>query len=206
MGFVTSFTFFTLFLTLIVKATGISADSLRLFSVIVIFIFGLSLVLPGFQGLIERLFAHLPQMKTTNKNGFFGGLILGLGLGLLWTPCVGPILASVISLALIGSVNLSAVFITLAYSIGTAIPMLIVIYSGRAILGRLQKYSSVIQKVFGFLMLFTAIGIYFNLDRKFQTYILEVFPKYGANLTSLENFVISKPTLDSVPKLSPGGQ
>jgi len=63
----------------------------------------------------------LPQSQ--NRTGFGGGILIGLSLGLLWTPCVGPILASVISLAITGSVNIEAVFITLAYALGTAIPM-----------------------------------------------------------------------------------
>lgn len=186
-GFVASFTFFTLFLTLIVKATGVSADSLRLLSVFVIFFFGLSLILPGFQVLVEKLFSKLPQFSTGSKEGFSGGLVLGLGLGLLWTPCVGPILASVISLALTGSVNFTAFFITLAYSLGTAIPMFIIIYTGRQVLGRLQPYSAIIQKSFGVLMILTALALYFNLDRKLQTFILQTFPNYGAGLTRLED-------------------
>ena len=192
-GFVASFTIFTLLLSTIVKVTGISADSLRLFSIVIIFTFGLSLILPGFQSLVEKIFARLPQLKSTDRDGFIGGLILGLGLGLLWTPCVGPILASVISLALTGTVTFSAFAITLAYSLGTAIPMFIVIYSGRSILGRLQPYSVLIQKIFGLLMILTALALYFNLDRKLQTYILQTFPNYGAGLTRLEdNPVVQK--------------
>lgn len=233
-GFVASFTFFTLFLTLIVKATGVSADSLRLLSVIVIFILGWSLILPGFQILVEKLFSKLSRFTPSQGEGFSGGLVLGLGLGLLWTPCVGPILASVISLALTGSVNFTAFAITLAYSLGTAIPMFLVIYTGRSILGRLQPYSAIIQKSFGVLMVLTAMALYFNLDRKLQTYILQTFPSYGAGLTRLEdNPIVQKqlgqlkttpmpaskigqpmneflpstlPDYGSAPELIPGGQ
>src|SRR3989344_5062044 len=197
-GFVLSFTIFTLFLTTIVKATGISADSLRLVSVVVVFTLGLSLILPRLQALTERLFSKISKFSPKSGQGFSGGLILGLGLGLLWTPCVGPIIASVISLALTGSVNLAAFAITLAFSLGTAIPMFIVISTGRSVLGRLQPYSSFIQKTFGVLMILTAIAIYFNLDRKFQTYVLQVFPKYGAGLTQLEDNPGVKRQLDQL--------
>ena len=44
-----------------------------------------------------------------------------------------------------------------------------------------------IQKAFGMLMIITAIGIYFNVDRRFQTYILTTFPQYGAGLTKFED-------------------
>lgn len=196
-GFVASFTFFTLFLSTLVKIFGFSADFLRTISIAVIFIFGLSLILPGFQGFIEKLFARLPGISLpADRRGFFGGLVLGLGLGLLWTPCVGPILASVISLALTGSVNLTAFLITLSFSLGTAIPMFIVIYTGKSILGRLQPYSGLIQKSFGVIMLLTALAIYFNLDRRFQSYILQTFPQYGIGLTRFEDNPAVKKQLD----------
>jgi len=55
-GFILSFTFFTLFLTSIVNLLSISADSLRTFSVVVILVFGASLLIPKFQLLLEQLF------------------------------------------------------------------------------------------------------------------------------------------------------
>jgi len=191
-GFVLSFTFFTLFLSTIVKLSGIPANSLRLLSVVIIFSFGLVLLVPKFQFVIERLFARLSRFapKAQAKAGFFPGLVLGFSLGLLWTPCVGPILASVISLAITGTVTLHAILITLAYSAGTAIPMFLIILGGQNALQKvpwLTRNTGNIQRFFGFIMILTAIGIYFNVDRDFQTYILNKFPGYGAGLTQLED-------------------
>lgn len=192
-GFIGSFTFFTLFLSILVQALNISADALRFFSIIVIFGFGVSLITPKVQLFIEQLFSRLSNKfspKSQNKEGFFGGVLIGLSLGLLWTPCVGPILASVISLALTGSVNSSAFFITLAYAVGTAIPMLLIIYTGRSIFQKIPSLlanTANIQKVFGVVMMLTAIGIFFNVDRKFQTFVLQTFPQYGTGLTKFED-------------------
>jgi len=204
-GFVLSFAFFTLFLTSIVSRFAISASSLRVFSVVVILLFGLSLVLPGFQKLIEKLFAKLSNLtpKTKNNDGFSGGILVGVSIGLLWTPCVGPILASVISLALTGTVTGTAFLITIAYSLGTALPMLAIVYGGRNLLNKvpwLTKNTVKIQKIFGILMIITAIGIYFNIDRKFQTYILNKFPNYGSGLTSFEDNESVKDLLDNLDK------
>src|SRR5260221_13936515 len=58
-GFIVSFTFFTLALTTIVKLTGIPSDTLRLVAVVIILIFGLSLLIPQTQILLERLFSLL---------------------------------------------------------------------------------------------------------------------------------------------------
>lgn len=191
-GFVGSFTFFTLFLATIVKLTGIPADSLRFISIAVLVLFGLSLLIPQVQLLIEQLFSRLTRFVPQNqgKTGFFGGLVIGLSLGLLWTPCVGPILASVISLALSGSVNAQALLITLSYSIGTAIPMFFIMIAGSTALQKvpwLLRNTGKIQKAFGVLMILTAVGIFFNVDRKFQTFILDTFPNYGVGLTRFED-------------------
>ncbi len=222
LGFIASFTFFTLALTSIVKATGIPADSLRIFSIIIILLFGVSLLIPQFQVLSEKLFSKLtslaPRSDQTNS-GFWGGLILGLSLGLVWTPCVGPIIASVITLAATSQVTLSAILITLAYSAGTAIPMFLITYGGRRLLQKipwLLSNTPNIQKGFGILMILISVGMFFNLDRQFQNYILEKFPQYGAGLTKIEDNPQVKENLQNMgkstqataqaPELIPGGE
>ncbi|HLL60698.1 MAG TPA: cytochrome c biogenesis protein CcdA [Candidatus Nitrosocosmicus sp.] len=202
-GFVLSFTFFTLFLTTIVKATGISSDILRNVAVVVIILFGLSLIIPQAQLFMERMISKLSAIspKSQNKSGFSGGVLIGLSLGLIWAPCVGPILASVITLAATSQVNAAAFFITLAYSLGSAIPMFAIIYGGRNLLNRipwLLKNTAQIQKVFGMIMIATAFMIFFNVDRKFQAFILEKFPQYGVGLTKFEDNNIVKNQIDKL--------
>lgn len=201
-GFILSFTFFTLFLSLIVRLTGISPDALRILSIITIAIFGISLVLPKFQFYIEKLFTRLAQFSPKHKkSGFWGGIIIGFSLGLIWTPCVGPILASVVALALTGSVSGTALFITLSYAIGTAIPMLAIMQGGRGLLQKvpwLLKNTPRIQKVFGILMIVVAVGLYFNLDRTFQTYVLNTFPQYGSGLTKIEDNSLVQNSLNNI--------
>ena len=200
-GFILSFTFFTLFLSTIVRLSGISADTLRFVSVFVVAGFGISLLIPQFQMLIERLFSKLAGFVPTsqNRSGFGGGLLIGFSVGLLWTPCVGPILASVISLAITGTVTFDAFLITLAYSLGTAIPMFLIILGGQNALRRvpwLLANLGHIQKLFGVLMILTAIGIFFNVDRRFQTFVLNTFPQYGVGLTKFEDNELIRNQLD----------
>lgn len=223
-GFILSFTFFTLFLATLAKISGISADALRIFSIVVIFFFGLTLLIPAFQTEMERLFSKLSAITPQSKpdTGFLGGVLLGISLGLLWTPCVGPIIASVITLAATSTVTTTTFLITFFYSLGTAIPMLGILYGGRNLLQKnkwLLKKSSLIQKTFGVLMILIAIGIFFNIDRTFQTYILTTFPQYGTGLTKIEDNSIVKNQLDTLknnsstsslsenaPELIPGGE
>lgn len=193
-GFVGSFTFFTLFLSIIVRNTGIPADFMRNLAIVLIFIFGIFLIFPQAQAIFEKIISKLsslqPKTNQTNQNGFFGGILVGASLGLIWAPCVGPILASIITLSITAQVTLNAVLITFAYSIGTAIPMLIITYSGRKLFEKipwLLEHTTQIQQTFGVLMVFTAIGLFMNVDIKFQQYILEKFPNYGSNLTKFED-------------------
>lgn len=191
-GFILSFTFFTLFLSTIVRLSGIPADALRLLSIIVIAGFGISLLVPQFQILTEHLFSKLSSSAPhhSSKSGFGGGLLIGMSIGLLWTPCVGPILASVISLAITGTVTFDAFLITASYAVGTAIPMFLIMLSGQNALKRipwLLSHLGHIQKLFGVFMILTAIALVFNIDRQFQTFVLNTFPQYGAGITKLED-------------------
>ena len=201
LGFVASFSFFTLFLSSIVQLTGIPAGSLRLVSVLIIAMLGVSMLIPQFQLLTEKLFSRLTSLvpRTQAQPGFFPGVIVGLSLGLLWTPCVGPILASVISLAITGTITLDAFLITFAYSLGTAIPMFLIMIGGRSLLQKvpwLLANTGKIQKGFGILMILTAIGIYTNVDRRLQTLIIEKFPQYGVGLTKFEDNAIVQKQLE----------
>jgi cytochrome c biogenesis protein CcdA/thiol-disulfide isomerase/thioredoxin len=200
-GFIGSFTFFTLFLSSIVTFSGISAEYVRYFSIVTIILFGISLLVPKVQEFLEGLFSKFSSGTNTNRSGFIGGVIIGLSLGLLWTPCVGPILASVISLALTGEVTTSAFFITLAYSAGTAIPMFFIMQTGRVLFTKvpwLLRNTGNIQKGFGVVMIFVAMGMFFNIDRQFQTWVITTFPQYGSGLTKFEEQDAVKENLDMV--------
>ena len=190
-GFVLSFTFFTLFLAVIVRVSNISADTLRIVAVLVVAGFGLSLLVDKLQQKVEMLFSRLASRvpQSSPRSGFGAGVVVGLSLGLLWTPCVGPILASVITLALSETVTANTLLVTLAYSLGTAIPMLLIMVGGRKLLQSvpwLLQNTAKIQKAFGILMLLTAIAMLAGVDRQFQTFILDRFPQYGAGLIQLE--------------------
>ncbi|MBI4065217.1 cytochrome c biogenesis protein DipZ [Candidatus Gottesmanbacteria bacterium] len=208
LGFIASFTFFTLFLTAIVKSTGLSADFLRNLSVVIVATFGLSLLYPKFQVRMEQFFSKFAGLVPINQSNpdtanhrpdLIAGLLIGLSLGLVWTPCVGPILASIITIAVTSTVTTDAFIITLAYAIGTSMPLLAITYSGRTLLQKvpwLLASSGKIQKAFGVLMIIAGISIYLQLDRKFQTFILDKFPNYGVGLTKFEDNSAVKKQLD----------
>src|SRR3972149_8545498 len=124
-GFIVSFTFFTLFLATLVQATGVSADTMRTVSVFIIFAFGMALVIPKFRKFTEQAFSKLasgilPKKRDASSEhvpDFIAGLLIGISLGLVWTPCVGPILASVITLAAASTVTAGSAIITISYAV-----------------------------------------------------------------------------------------
>ena len=193
-GFVVSFTAFTLALSAIVQALGIPVDALRIVAVVLIILFGVVMLVPWLRNRFELLTSRIARRSgkapdTQRRNGFWSGVVVGLSLGLIWTPCVGPIMASVISLALTQHVDGGSVSITLAYTLGTSIPMLGVMLGGRALLNRvpaLTRNAGSIQKVFGALMIVIGVAIGLGWDRQFQTFMLRALPGYGTGLTAIE--------------------
>jgi cytochrome c biogenesis protein CcdA len=200
-GFVVSFTAFTLFLSSLVGALGIPSDGLRWVSVGLLLTFGLTLLIPVLHTAFERLSSQsVNRISRVQGEGFWGGVMVGATLGVLWTPCVGPIMASVITLALNNAVTAQAFVVTLAFSLGTAIPMLGVMMGGRNLLNRipwLMNNLSRVQRGFGVVLVVFALGIGFNLDRRFQTWVLDTFPGYSDFLTGLEGAAPANPAPDS---------
>jgi len=190
LGFVLSFTLATLGLSALVKATGISANLLRNLAILILFVFGLFSTFPSLKNIWERLTAKFASIRTPTHPGFLGGILIGVSLGIVWTPCVGPILASIITLAASSSLSFGSIFITLAYSLGTAIPLFFIMQGSSIFITRLawlKKNSARIQQSFGLLMIFTSLLLLFQVDRRFQAYILDKFPKWGTGLTKFED-------------------
>ncbi len=209
-GFIASFSFFTLVLSALVQTLNIPVNSLRIVAVVIISTFALTMIVPQLHLIYERVMSRvLRTRKTSQKNGFTGGFLTGVSLGLIWTPCVGPIMASVITLAVSQQVDGGAVLIIAAYSLGTAIPMFAVMVGGRKLLNRFPRLSAKgagIQRVFGVIMLIAALMIAVGADRRFQSYILEKFPSYGTGLTVFENSESIREAIDSRRPVRAGGE
>ncbi len=189
-GFIGSFTLVTLFLAFAVQNLGISPNATRILSAVLLTGFGLVLAVPALKHRFEMVTASLlPASVGGERSGFFGGLAIGGGLGFAWTPCVGPIMASVITLALNQAVNGAAVTTTLAFALGTAVPMAAVMFGGRSLVRRfafVQANGQRIQQVFGVLLILVGIGIWTGVDRLIQVQLLEWFPNWESTLTGWE--------------------
>ncbi|HLJ30797.1 MAG TPA: cytochrome c biogenesis CcdA family protein, partial [Candidatus Babeliales bacterium] len=185
-GLIISFSFFTLALTAIVQATGISPDIFRYIALAILIFFGLTMIIPFLENkfaIFTARIAHignvLQEHASSVKTDFVSGLIVGIALGLIWTPCAGPILATISTIAATGGITLSTILIMLAYSIGAALPMLAICFGGTTIIRSttaLAPYTHTIRQVFGVIIIASVFAIIFHADIFIQQKIAGFFP------------------------------
>lgn len=188
-GFVFSFAIFTVSATMLVRSWGIDLNILRYVAAAILILLGALLLFPKFQYYLNSLI-KLPSFNQTRGGGFGGGLATGATLGLVWAPCAGPILATVITLAATAKVNLVSFVIVIAYALGTAMVMLVLILASRKILVKvksLYQHLEKIHRIFGLIIIIAAVGIGTGYDRYLQAYIVEHTPeRWNSFLQSFE--------------------
>jgi cytochrome c biogenesis protein CcdA/thiol-disulfide isomerase/thioredoxin len=205
-GLVISFSLFTLLISQIVRLLGLSANTLRIVAVVIIGFLGLSMIIPKLNELVERAFSFLPRLAGDNQhegNGFTPGFITGLSLGLIWAPCAGPILASVTALAATQSVTFGSALVVIAYAVGSGIPLLGIAYGGRSLIQKvpfLSKNLGKVQRLFGVVMILTAIAIALNFDILVSVWLTQNLPSGIASLMS--NFETSDLIQDQIDQLA----
>ena len=204
-GLIISFSIFTLAISQIVKLLGLSAQTLRYIAISVVGLLGLSMIIPKFNVWIEKALSFIPNMAGNSHkegSGFLPGFITGLSLGLVWAPCAGPILASVTALAATSQVSFSAVIVVISYAIGAGIPLLAIAYGGRSLIQKvpfLSKNLGRVQKVFGVIMILTAILIALNVDVLVTTWLTQRLPEgWSTALTAFETGDVISERLDQV--------
>lgn len=168
-GFVLSFTATALAFGASLRVLGLSQDALRLGAITVLWGLGLLLLWPS---LLERVMQPLGGLADWASRrglapGLWGGFALGLSLGLLWTPCAGPVLASILALIATQSQPGQAATLLAAYGLGSALPMLAIAYGGQALLQRLRgwtRHAGRVRQAFGVVVLAVATSLHLGWD------------------------------------------
>lgn len=171
LGFVLSFSACALLFGLFAESLALPQQNLRDAAIVLLLVFGLLM-------LWQRPFAWLGQKLSGAVNlahdignraqaGHLGGLVLGLTLGVVWTPCAGPVLGSILTLIATAHDLGRAAALLVSYSLGAGIPMLAIAYGGQQLstrVRRLARYSARMQQVFGVLTMLTAVAMYYQYD------------------------------------------
>src|SRR5690606_33282999 len=140
-GFALFFTGITLLLSLLVRQVSISPDVHRTTAALIFIAMGLVLAVPflknRFEMLASPIVGRIGSGSGGRSVGFVGGLVTGAGLGLDWTPCVGPIMAAVITLAFNQQTTLSSALTAVSFSLGTVLPMGVAVLLGQRLYSRI---------------------------------------------------------------------
>src|SRR6185312_3433736 len=144
LGFVASFTIVATVFRAITRIVGIDPDRLRTVAVGLLFIFGVLMLWPrpfewlgGRAGdLLDRVY-RIP-IRAQNRN--IGGFVLGTTLGLVWTPCAGPVLASILTVIATAPHIEWAALLLIVYAVGAAMPMLAIAYGGQFVTTRVRGH------------------------------------------------------------------
>ena len=158
-----------------------NSEFLRIIAGIIIIIFSLQLI-----GILKIPYLNFEKRfdAKESKNILFP-YVIGVAFGFGWTPCIGPILGSILALASIEETLSRAVILLISYSLGLAIPFVLSGYLIQRFLlfsKNFKKNINLISKIGGITLLVTGILILTNQLQAIGFYIIEIFPfmqKFG---------------------------
>tara|TARA_B100000959_G_scaffold177096_1_gene185276 strand:+ start:938 stop:1654 length:717 start_codon:yes stop_codon:yes gene_type:complete len=158
----------------------LNSNIFRIVAGIVLIIFSLQLI-----GIINFNFMNKDIRVFTNQynDSLFFPLVVGAAFGFGWTPCIGPILGSIITLAALEENIGRGILLLSFYSLGLAIPFIIsgILIDKFLLFSKgFKKYTSAITKVGGAILLLTGIAILSGQLQILGFFILEYFPLLGS--------------------------
>ncbi|MBB5054884.1 cytochrome C biogenesis protein CcdA [Afipia massiliensis] len=148
---------------------------------------GIAIILMGlhFLGLTRIGFlmreGRLPIPKPV---GLWGAYVMGLAFAFGWTPCIGPILAAILSVAASETTVTKGAGLLAVYSAGLGIPFLIAAFMVErfsSVLARMKKHLATVERAMGVLMILVGIGFLTGAVTDVSIWLLETFP-------ALQNF------------------
>ena len=158
-----------------------NSEILRIVAGIVIIIFSLQLI-----GIINIPYLNFEKrFDAKESRNILFPYVIGVAFGFGWTPCIGPILGSILALASIEETLSRAVILLILYSLGLAIPFVLSGYLIQKFLlfsKNFRNNINLIAKVGGIILLITGILILTNQLQAIGFYIIEIFPfmqKFG---------------------------
>jgi cytochrome c biogenesis protein CcdA/thiol-disulfide isomerase/thioredoxin len=138
LGIITSFGIGLVALTALLSAAGTVGDGLRWVAVAILSVIGVLFLVPPAKDRVEAATSRLvsrvrPGAADATRTGLAGGLLTGLALGVVWTPCAGPILAAVAVAAAQDDLGARSLITLVAFCLGMAIPLTLIALGGRRV-------------------------------------------------------------------------
>lgn len=192
-GLALSFVAIGLFVATVGFAIGLDAEVFQLGAAIMLILVGLVLIVPEAETRLAVATGPMSNWTESRFGGFStaglpGQFSVGLLLGAVWTPCVGPTLGAASLLASQGR-DLGAVALTMfLFGIGAALPLLILGMLSREVLmrwrDRMMSVSKGLKATLGLILVVTGVAIVFGYDKVLQTGLVNVSPTWLTNLTT----------------------
>ena len=152
-----------------------NSETLRIIAGLIIIIFSLQLI-----GIININFLNFEKKIYTKKNNnIWFSFIIGMAFGFGWTPCIGPILGSILALASTEETVFKAIILLSFYSLGLAIPFILSGYLMQRFLmfsKNFKKNINLVTKSGGIILLITGVLILTNQLQILGYYILNYLP------------------------------
>lgn len=182
-GFVLSFSAVALLLSAITRVFDFDPNSLRTAATVLLLGFGLLMIWPTpFEWLSIRLGGMINSGSagsTTSRQGNLGGFVLGTTLGLVWTPCAGPVLGSILTVVATSKDTAWASLLLVVYAVGAATPMLAIAYGGQAVTTRVRSIAAIspkLQQGFGVVVIAFAAASWFQYDTLIVSWLTAFYP------------------------------
>jgi cytochrome c biogenesis protein CcdA/thiol-disulfide isomerase/thioredoxin len=168
-GLVVSFTAFTLAGAALLSALGLREDLLRTLAIVMLLVLAASLLSQRVARILERPFLFLTRRPVARESS---GFVVGLSAGLVMVPCAGPVLAAVAALAATGEVTWRVVLVTMAYSIGHALPLLALAVGSQRLTSSMRAvriHAGALRQGAGVIVGLTAVAIVLNAPARLAT-------------------------------------
>ncbi|MEM6584951.1 MAG: cytochrome c biogenesis protein CcdA [Pseudomonadota bacterium] len=184
-GLVTSFTLFGFTVIAFGYSLGIDERLVRMLAGALLAVAGIVLLVPQAQAALSAAAAPLTnagnqQLARVDANGMVGQYLVGLLLGLVWAPCVGPTLGVAIAAASQGDELASAFVVFLSFGLGVALSILAFAYGSRRALGdrgrALQALGRYAKPIFGTALLFVGLLVISGFDKVIESALLDALP------------------------------
>ena len=192
-GVAISFTVLGLFVASVGAAIGLGSDVFRAVAAVLLVAIGAVLLVPRFQYGFAAAAAPVGQWTESRFGGFSAGgirgqFLVGLLLGAVWSPCVGPTLGAA-SVAAARQENLAAVAVTMAgFGVGAALPLLLLgVLSRRSMLlwrERMRSAAGVLKPLLGAMLVAAGLFILTGWDKRAEAFLVEASPEWLTLLTT----------------------